>query len=167
VLTFKALESLHDRVCNVLGPADVYRARVETILAVTNRVFSRSSKMAQPPSRGITALAIVLGIVMIGGGLSKLSGESHQAAMFLLHGLPHWFLVLVGTSEIVGGLLLLVPATAPIGSLVLSTIMVGALWTHAVHGEWIDLIPVAVLLLFFLLIFGRNRPRAVQLLGGA
>jgi putative oxidoreductase len=139
----------------------------DTILIVTSRVFGRSSKMAQPPSRGIIVLATVLGIVMTGGGLSKLSGESHQVAMFVLHGLPRWFLVLVGTFEMLGGILLLVPATTPIGSLVLSTLMVGALWTHAVHGEWIDLIPVTVLLTLFLLIFGRNRSRAVRLLGGA
>ena len=123
--------------------------------------------MAQAPRRPAAILATVLGLVMIGGGLSKLVGESHQVAMFVLHGLPRWFLFLVGTFEIAGGILLLVPATAPIGSLVLSTIMVGALWTHAVHAEWIDLIPVTALLTLFLLIFRRNRSRVVRLLGGA
>ncbi|HEV2984106.1 MAG TPA: DoxX family protein, partial [Vicinamibacterales bacterium] len=73
----------------------------------------------------------------------------------------------VGTFEIVGGMLLLVPATTPVGSLILSTIMVGALWTHAAQREWVDLVPVMVLLTLFLLIFRRNRSRAVQLLGGA
>jgi putative oxidoreductase len=139
----------------------------DKVLVVTDRAFARSSTMVQPASRRITVLATVLGIVMTGGGLSKLSGESHQVAMFALHGLPGWFLVLVGTFEMLGGILLLVPATTPIGSLVLSTIMVGALWTHAVHGEWIDLVPVTVLLTLFLLIFRRNRSRAVRLLGGA
>jgi uncharacterized membrane protein YphA (DoxX/SURF4 family) len=122
--------------------------------------------MSQPPSRGIAVLATVLGIVMIGGGLSKLMGESHQVAMFVLHGLPRWFLFLVGVFEMVGGVLLLVPATTPIGSLILSTIMVGALWTHAAHAEWIDLVPVTVLLTLFLLIFRRNRSHAMRLLGG-
>jgi uncharacterized membrane protein YphA (DoxX/SURF4 family) len=123
--------------------------------------------VAQPSSRGTTILASVLGIVMIGGGLSKLVGESHQVAHFALVGLPRWFLALVGTFETVGGVLLLMPATTPVGSLILSTIMVGALWTHAAQREWVDLVPVMVLLTLFLLIFRRNRSRAVQLLGGA
>jgi uncharacterized membrane protein YphA (DoxX/SURF4 family) len=104
---------------------------------------------------------------MAGGGLSKLLGERHQVAQFAIFGLPHWFLLLVGTFEIVGGILLLVPATSPIGSLVLSTIMVGALWSHAARHQWVDLVPVTVLLTLFLLIFRRNRSRAVRLLGGA
>jgi hypothetical protein len=61
---------------------------------------------------------------------------------------------------------MLVPAATPIGSLILSTIMVGALWTHAAQGEWIKLLPVSVLLLLLLAIFRRNRSRAVQLLEG-
>jgi uncharacterized membrane protein YphA (DoxX/SURF4 family) len=123
--------------------------------------------MAQAPGRGIAILATVLSLLMIGSGLSKLLGESHQVAMFALVGLPSWFLALVGTFEVVGGILLLLPATTPIGSLILSTIMVGALWTHAAEREWVNLVPVTVLLMLFLLIFHRNRSRAVQLLGGA
>jgi len=45
--------------------------------------------------------------------------------------------------------------------------MVGALWTHAAQGEWANLAPVGVLLALFLLIFQRNRWRAVRLLGSA
>ena len=121
--------------------------------------------MAQAPSRGIALLAVVLGIVLIASGLSKLAGESHQVAMFAQVGLPRWFLMLVGTFEVVGGILMAAPPFTPIGSLILSTIMVGALWTHAAKGEWADLIPVSVLLALFLLIFHRSRSRAVRLLG--
>jgi len=62
--------------------------------------------MPQSTSRGVRILAAVLGIVMIGGGVSKLAGESHQVAMFAHVGLPSWFLALVGTFEVVGGVLL-------------------------------------------------------------
>jgi len=123
--------------------------------------------MAQSTSRGIGILAAVLGIVMIGGGVSKLAGESHQVAMFTQVGLPSWFLALVGTFEVIGGILLAAPPSTPAGSLILSTIMVGALWAHAAKGEWAELIPVSVLLALFLLIFQRNRSRAIQLLGAA
>jgi hypothetical protein len=61
----------------------------------------------------------------------------------------------------------LVPMTRPAGSLVLSTILVGALWAHLAHGEWSHAIPVIILLTLFLTIFRLNRARAIQLLGGA
>ena len=123
--------------------------------------------MAESTSRGIGILAAALGVVMIGSGVSKLAGESHQVAMFAQVGLPSWFLALVGTFEVIGGILLAAPPSTPAGSLILSTIMVGALWTHAAQGEWINLAPVSVLLALLLLIFQRTRSRAIQLLGAA
>ena len=121
--------------------------------------------MARSTSRVIGILATVMGVVMIGSGVSKLVGEAHQVAMFAQAGLPSWFLALVGTFEVIGGILLAVPSSTPAGSLILSTIMVGALWTHAAQGEWAKLVPVSVLLALLLLIFQRNRSRAVRLLG--
>jgi putative oxidoreductase len=122
--------------------------------------------MLQKPGRAVVILAMLLGLVMIGGGLSKLAGEAHQVAMFKLVGLPRWFLVLVGTFEVVGGILLLVPAMTPIGSLILATIMVGAIWTHVAQADWVSVGPVIILLALFLWIFSRNRSRAVHLLNG-
>jgi uncharacterized membrane protein YphA (DoxX/SURF4 family) len=123
--------------------------------------------MAQSGSRAMTIVATVLGLMMAGSGIAKLAGESHQAAMFAMVGLPRWFLALVGTFEVIGGALLALPAATPVGSVILSTIMVGAFWTHVAYGEWTKLVPVIVLLVLFLFIFRRNRFRAVQLLGGA
>jgi uncharacterized membrane protein YphA (DoxX/SURF4 family) len=123
--------------------------------------------MAKSGDRTMSVVATVLGLMMAVSGLTKLAGESHQVVMFAMVGLPRWFLALVGTFEVIGGILLLVPAATPLGSLILSTIMVGALWTHAAHGEWIDLLPVGVLLTLFVMIFRRNQSRVAQLLGGA
>jgi uncharacterized membrane protein YphA (DoxX/SURF4 family) len=122
--------------------------------------------MKKPSGRTMLVISTVLGLMMTVSGLTKLVGESHQVAMFTMVGLPSWFLALVGTFEVIGGILLLVPATTPIGSLILSTIMVGALWAHAAQADWINLLPVSVLLSLFLVIFRRNRSRAVQLLEG-
>ena len=117
-------------------------------------------------SRIFTGIAVLLGVVMIGGGAAKLLGQSGQVAAFARWGLPPWFRALVGTFEIVGGVCLALPTTRPAGSVILSTIMVGALWAHAANAEYPDLIPAAVLLTVFLAIFQRNRGRAIRLLGG-
>jgi uncharacterized membrane protein YphA (DoxX/SURF4 family) len=114
----------------------------------------------------MSVVAVLLGLVMTGSGVTKLAGESHQVAMFALVGLPNWFLALVGTFEVIGGILLAIPMTTPLGSVILSTIMVGALWAHAAQREWVNLFPVSVLLAMFLMIVRTNRWRLVKLLGG-
>jgi len=121
--------------------------------------------LAEP--RSIRVLAIVLGVVLGGGGLSKLASQSTQVSHFIGWGLPHWFLLLVGTFEAIGGVLLAAPGSRPVGSLILSTIMVGALWTHVVHAEWLDAFPVVIVLALLLVVFRSTRGRAIQLLGGA
>lgn len=123
--------------------------------------------MAGTGGRTARVVGTVLGVLLMGSGIAKLAGESHQVTSFLAWGLPTWFRYLVGTFEIIGGALLAVPATAPIGSLILSTIMVGALWTHAVNHDALHIAPAAVLLPVTLWLFQQNRSRAIRLLGGA
>lgn len=118
-------------------------------------------------NRIVTVLAVVLGVLLTGSGVSKLVGETHQVTSFALWGLPVWFRVLVGTFEIIGGVLLVVPLTRPIGSLILGTVMVGALWTHVVFADWPHLVPVSVLLTLCLFVLYGSRATARRLLGGA
>jgi uncharacterized membrane protein YphA (DoxX/SURF4 family) len=125
------------------------------------------NNMTQSRRRIVSVLTGVLGVVMIAGGAMKVAGAQSQIAAFAAMGLPSWFRALTGTFEMIGGVLLAVPATTPVGSLVLSTIMVGALWAHAANGEWPHLVPVGVLLTLFLMMFRWNQSRAARLLGGA
>jgi uncharacterized membrane protein YphA (DoxX/SURF4 family) len=134
-------------------------------LEISTSVSSRSRPERR--SRIVAGLAALLGVAMIGGGAMKLTAQADQVALFARWGLPAWFLMLVGTFEVIGGILLIVPATTPAGSLILSTIMVGALWGHVVHNDWLHLVPALVLLTLFLTIFQRNRAQAAQLLRGA
>ena len=112
-------------------------------------------------------MSVLLGVAMIVGGAAKLVGPAPIVASFVKWGLPGWFRILVGTFELIGGVLLALPATIPVGGLILATIMVGALWTHAANGEWSQTLPPGVLLVLFLAIVTRNRVRAIRLLGGA
>jgi uncharacterized membrane protein YphA (DoxX/SURF4 family) len=112
-------------------------------------------------------VSVLVGIAMIAGGVMKLVGTAPIVASFVKWGLPAWFRVLVGTFEVIGGVLLALPATIPIGGVILATIMVGACWTHVANGEWPQTLPSGILLLLVLTILTRNRTRAIQLLGGA
>jgi uncharacterized membrane protein YphA (DoxX/SURF4 family) len=111
--------------------------------------------------------ATILGLAMVGSGAAKLAGQSTQVTAFVALGLPVWFRALVGTFEVLGGVLVIVPMTAPVGSLIISTILVGAFWAHAAHDEWSHAVIVAVLLTLFLLVFRTSRHRAIRLLGGS
>jgi uncharacterized membrane protein YphA (DoxX/SURF4 family) len=123
--------------------------------------------MNQTRKRAVRVLARLLGVAMIGGGAMKLIGQPGQVAAFAAWGLPPWFRALVGTFEVLGGTLMIVPATTPAGSLILSTIMVGAAWAHAAYREWPHEAPVIVLLTLFLTIFRLDRPHDLRLTGGA
>jgi len=159
----------------VLNATDPHNTIVERVTSSSSprnvsselHVSSSGGHMTQSRSRIMLVLAGLLGVAMIGGGAMKLVGEAGQVTAFAAWGLPAWFRALVGTFEVLGGLLLIVPATTPVGSLILSTIMVGAFWVHAAHGEWPHLVPVMVMLTLLLTIFRGNRDRAVRLLGGA
>src|SRR5579872_4578780 len=123
--------------------------------------------MAESRGRIVRGIAVLLGVVMIAGGAAKLGGAPMQVVAFARWGLPAWFRALVGTFEVIGGALMIAPATAPFGSAILATIMVGALWAHAAAGEWMQLIPVAVLLTLFAVVFRRYSHHVVHLLGAA
>ena len=118
-------------------------------------------------NRSTALVAAALGLMMVAAGVTKLVGESHQVEGFMMWELPPWFRMLVGTFEVVGGTLLAVPKTTPVGSLILSTIMVGAVWTHIVYGQWLRLVGPLALLILFLLVFRRTLAQAVQLLTGS
>jgi hypothetical protein len=53
-----------------------------------------------------------------------------MVGLFGAIGIGQWFRLVTGTLEVVGALLVLVPATAAFGALLLAVVMVGAVATH-------------------------------------
>ena len=51
-------------------------------------------------------VSVLLGVAMIAGGTAKLVGPAPIVESFVKWGLPDWFRVLVGTFELIGGVLL-------------------------------------------------------------
>lgn len=79
-------------------------------------------------------LQVVLGLVFLGAGGSKLAGTQQMVEMFDHFEYPRWFMYFTGAVEIVGALGVLVGVFAPVlallGGLLLAATMVGAIFTH-------------------------------------
>ena len=75
-------------------------------------------------------LTLFIAGMFLFAGAMKLSAQPMMVAMFGQIGLGQWFRVFTGTLEVVGALLVLVPATAAFGALLLAVVMVGAIVTH-------------------------------------
>lgn len=107
------------------------------------------SRSANNKSAGwwtMTLLSGLLGLIYLASGGAKLAGLEMVVEQFRGWGYPRWFVDVVGLFEIVGGLLLFVPATRLAGALVLIVIMTGAAGTHIIAEEWVSVATPVVLL---------------------
>ena len=86
----------------------------------------------------------VAAMFLFAGGM-KLAAHPMMVATFGQIGLGQWFRVFTGTLEVAGALLVLVPATAAIGALLLAFVMVGAIVTHLFIIGGSPLMPIVLL----------------------
>jgi uncharacterized membrane protein YphA (DoxX/SURF4 family) len=112
-----------------------------------------------------TALWIVLGVMFIMAGGTKLMGQHSQVEHFAQWGYPLWFVYLTGLIEVGGGICLFIPKAQFYGIVVLSITMVGAAITHLRASE-MDAFPVPVVLLCLLLILGWTMRKPLKKNGG-
>jgi len=113
------------------------------------------------PRTAVWAVAIFLALVFVLVGMSKLEGGSatRWTERLAQWGYPPNTQYLIGVFEIIGGLGVLIPRWRRAAAAVLVCLMIGALCTHVVHGEFPRLIPPLVLGgLAFLLCSSRLRP---------
>ncbi|CAN7678690.1 DoxX family protein [Variovorax sp. LjRoot130] len=82
--------------------------------------------------RIVWGVRILLALAFGAAGLSKLAGVPQMVQVFDAIGFGQWFRYLTGAVEVVGAVLLLVPATGFFGGLLLAATMVGAAATHVV-----------------------------------
>jgi len=104
-----------------------------------------------------TILAAVLGVVFVGVGIPKLTGQEKMVANFQRWGYADVVRIATGWLEILTGTMLLVgiavPALAVTGSLIVIAIMIGALFTHQRAGDPLAMwVPPAVLLVLDLVL---------------
>ena len=88
--------------------------------------------MALSPThpRIVWTVRILLAMAFGAAGLAKLAGVPQMVQVFDAIGFGQWFRYLTGVVEIVGAVLLLVPAAGFFGGLLLAATMVCAVATH-------------------------------------
>ena len=104
-------------------------------------------------------VSIFAGLAMVAVGQGKFTNPELWATWFESWGYPGWFMTLVGAAEVLGGLSLLIPKTAPYGAAGLIIIMLGALFTVVTNesGRFTPP-PVLMYLTLFSIIVWFRRP---------
>jgi uncharacterized membrane protein YphA (DoxX/SURF4 family) len=114
------------------------------------------------PRGAVWALAIFLAVAFVAVGVSKLAGGSAMrwTGRFEHWGYPAYAQYVIGVLEVLGGLGVLIPRSRRAAAALLVALMVGALCTHAVHGE-LPRLPGPLVLggLAFLLYWSRRPTR--------
>lgn len=86
----------------------------------------------------IWIITVFLALVCLRSGLMKMPfvpGVEFWIRDFARWGYPDWFRMAVGIAELVSFGLLLIPRFAAYGALIFAVVMLGAIFTHATHGE--------------------------------
>jgi len=105
----------------------------------------------------LTVLSVLFGLMMLNGGLNKFFNympapdDLPEPMMndFIAFMEISWLMPLIAITEIVGGVLFMIPRTRALGALVIFPIMVGILLTHIIvepSGVLITLILWAIML---------------------
>jgi uncharacterized membrane protein YphA (DoxX/SURF4 family) len=114
--------------------------------------------MSKGQKIALWSVSILLAAMFLFAGLPKLLNLSQTKTMFVAYGYPGWFAILIGVSEVLGAVGLLVPRLAALAASGLSIIMVGAFLTHVLHHEYQhSLIPLVLLAVLVAVGYGRFR----------
>jgi uncharacterized membrane protein YphA (DoxX/SURF4 family) len=111
-------------------------------------------------------LQALLAVAFLFFGGSKLAGTEMMVNVFENVGVGQWFRYVTGLLEVGGAVLLLIPALAGLGGLLLACVMVGATFAHlfVIGGSFV--MPLVLLVLTLAVAWGRRR-RTLRLAGQA
>ncbi|PHX96122.1 MAG: DoxX family protein [Gemmatimonadetes bacterium] len=84
----------------------------------------------RPARIALWVLQIALAALFFMAGTSKLAGAAAMVQLFDAIGIGQWFRYVTGALEVIGAILLVVPAFAALGAVLLAAIMFGAIVSH-------------------------------------
>jgi putative oxidoreductase len=106
-------------------------------------------------------LSVLLTLAFMIAALPKMLGTQAWVVKFARWGYPNWLLFAIGSLELLGGILLLIPNVAKYGASILGVVMVGAAYTHLANGEGLQVLrPLIVLTLLGIIVWLRRPERA-------
>lgn len=90
---------------------------------------------ARSVSRSVWILSALLAALYLFAGGTKLAGAPMHVEHFAKWGYPDWVRLVVGTIEVVSGVMLLAPRVAFYAALALGVDMIGAVYTELFRGD--------------------------------
>ena len=133
----------------------VYFLRASSVTREQRKIVAGVERGAVAKARyiGYWTTSIVLAIVFIIAGLPKVVDMSELFHRFSDWGYSEEFLTFIGGTELIAGILLLVPKTSLYAASYLSIIMAGAIYTHLAFDPlpWVFLPAVVLAFLSFII----------------
>ena len=108
-------------------------------------------------------LSVLLTLAFMIAAIPKLVGVHAWIVKFINWGYPRWFSVAVGSLELLGGALLLIPKLARYGVIVLAVIMIGAGYTHLANGEGLQVLRPVIFLTLLGTVFWLRKPNRKEI----
>ena len=100
---------------------------------LTASLSAQGIQAARTPE--VTEVTVLVAALFLFAGSTKLAGMQMHVEHFARWGYPDWFRLVVGFVEVVGALMLLIPAWSFYGAAILMVDMIGAAITHLTHAE--------------------------------
>ena len=125
--------------------------------------MSETGRTREAPSAGrgralsiaLWVSQILLALIFVMAGASKVFGEQANVEMFATIGIGQWFRYVVGVLEIVGAVGVLIPRLAGLAALGLVCLMVGAAITNVFVLGASPLVPIVLTVVGALVVWGR------------
>ncbi|MBY6190680.1 DoxX family protein [Microbulbifer agarilyticus] len=99
------------------------------------------------PSIHTRIVSYVLALIFATSGGAKLLSLPFEVEAFERWGYSPVFMYTIGILEVIGAIGLLAPRVSALASFCLALLMLGAITTHLIHGEW-PMLVVAVAIAF-------------------
>jgi uncharacterized membrane protein YphA (DoxX/SURF4 family) len=82
-------------------------------------------------------LAVLMSLMFLPTAILKLTNFFLAVHFFTKWGIPIWMMHFIGAAELAGAIGLLIPRTRPAAAFALFLMMVGGLFTHLTHAEYL------------------------------
>jgi len=104
-----------------------------------------TARRGRAPLFALWLMQVALAAMFVMAGGSKLAGASAMVELFDAVSLGQWFRYVTGAIEVTSAIMLLVPAAAPFGALLLIPTMIGAIATNIFITHQSPVVPLVLL----------------------